>query len=507
MMAPHWRKRSINAVKVLSVRSRGIRDGGSLTRLNSKLLRGILLQDNRDFSKVCLKTSKCPIMYENGKLYLENYLTCYSCIHAEPHLLYNLPQRCKSEKFEDTLLCQCPLENTLASPSDQKPCLLVLTANNWLYRLSDATGQEMQRVFLSSKHKFKYLSWDVSQEIFYVKSVQSRENPVARQAGITESTLMHLAIFQTFPLEVVGMMEVNKKVFGSGVTDVLLTQGVLAVSYSTKTVKLFNFEHIVKKYKEEKLALGKTSSLLQGKRVGEFPCGIPVNIQIPEHPPVLFQVSCSNNGVQIGGFPWHFIHTPPQKRHQGTHHICSLRDKTLATNGIQNMNCCSIESDVIFFHPDDSGRIIHVGPSTINILKILGDFNGSSAAKVVQHFSMETRQNHVHASQVTVTSSGRTVKRRFQQLDDDPDQENFRLVEYEDDLDLLAVVVTNGADGQGRAEIRLHDNHSGCLLKTVRLSEPWDETFQHNVVFDKDTIVHVEQKKSNFCCHVYKLKA
>lgn len=29
------------------------------------------------------------------------------------------------------------------------------------------------------------------------------------------------------------------------------------------------------------------------------------------------------------------------------------------------MNCCSLESDGIFFHPDDSGRIIHVGPTTI----------------------------------------------------------------------------------------------------------------------------------------------
>lgn len=30
----------------------------------------------------------------------------------------------------------------------------------------------------------------------------------------------------------------------------------------------------------EKLTLGKQSSLLGGKTVGDFPCGIPVNIQI-----------------------------------------------------------------------------------------------------------------------------------------------------------------------------------------------------------------------------------
>ncbi|XP_077436833.1 DDB1- and CUL4-associated factor 17 isoform X2 [Vanacampus margaritifer] len=451
-MALYWRKkRNVNAAEVLSWRARGIRDGGTLTRLNTKVLRRILLEDNRDFSKVWSKTSKSTILYENGKIYLENYLKCYSCVHSEPHALYDLPKRSKIDKFEDTLLCQSSLETTLASPSDHKPSLLFLTANNWLYRLSDSTGQELERVFLSSKHTFRYLSWDVSQEIFYVKSV-------------------------------------------------------LAVSYSKKAMKLFSFEHIVQKYLVEKLTLGKPSSLLNGKTVGDVPFGIPVNIQITDCPPVLFEVSCSSNGVQIGGFPWHYIHTPPQKCHQGTHHFRSLKDRTMALNGIQNMSCYSLERDAIFFHPDDSGRIIHAGPSTINILKILGELNSGLPSKVVEDFSMATHRNNISTSQVTVTSSGRIVKRRFQQLDDDPDQETFRTVIYEDELDLLAVVVTNGADEEGKAQVRLHDNQSGELLKTVDLLEPWDETYRHDLIFDKDTIVHIEQKNTNVCCHIYKLK-
>uniref|UniRef100_A0A4W6FVB4 Ddb1 and cul4 associated factor 17 n=1 Tax=Lates calcarifer TaxID=8187 RepID=A0A4W6FVB4_LATCA len=331
------------------------------------------------------------------------------------------------EKFEDALLCQSPLDKTLASPSDHKPSLLALTANNWLYRLSAETGEELQRVYLSSNHKFRYLGWEVSQEMLYVKSVQNKETPLARQAGITQNTVMHLAIFHVFPLQIVGIVEINKRVFGNGITDVVLSQGVLAVSYSNKSVKLYSFEHIVHR-----------SSLLRGRTVGEAPFGIPVNIQITDCPPVLFEVSCSSNGVQIGGYPWHYIYTPPHKNHKGTHHICSLKDKTMV---------------------------------------------------------------------ITVTSSGRTVKRRFHQLDDDPDQETFRMVEYEDELDLLAVVVTNAEEGEGRAHIRLHDNQSGQLQRTIDLVELWDETYRHELFFDKDTIVHIEQKNTKFCCHVYKLKA
>lgn len=36
------------------------------------------MQDNRDFVKVWNKSSKSTIMYENGKIYLENYQNCYS---------------------------------------------------------------------------------------------------------------------------------------------------------------------------------------------------------------------------------------------------------------------------------------------------------------------------------------------------------------------------------------------------------------------------------------------
>ncbi|AWP13118.1 putative DDB1- and CUL4-associated factor 17 isoform 2 [Scophthalmus maximus] len=463
--------RAVNTTELLSRRSRGVEDAGTLMRHNMKVLRSILLQDNRSFIKVWSKTSKSSIMYENGKIYFENYQNCYSCVHSEPQVLYKLPKRSKVEKFEDALLCQSPLDKTLASPSDHKASLLTLTANNWLYRLSAVTGEELQRVYLSSNQKFRYLGWEVSQETFYVKSVQNKETPLERRAGITHNTVMHLAIFHVFPLQIVGIVEINKK------------------------------------YMTEKLKLGEQSSLLGDNKVGEAPFGIPVNIQITDCPPVLFEVSCSNNGVQIGGYPWHYIYTPPHKTHKGTHHICSLKDNTMASNGIQNMSCSSLESDGIFFHPDDSGRIIHIGPTTINVLKILGELNSGLPSKVVEDFSMMTLRNNSPTSQVTVTSSGRTVKRRFHQLDDDPDQETFRMVEYEDELDLLAVVVTNGEEGEGRAHIRLHDNQNGQLQRTIDLLEPWDETYRHELFFDKDTIVHIEQKNSSFCCHVYKLEA
>ncbi|XP_070400076.1 DDB1- and CUL4-associated factor 17 isoform X3 [Nothobranchius furzeri] len=461
-------------------------------------------EENRSFVKVWSKTSKSPVMYENGKIYFDNYQNCYSCVHAVPQILYKMPKRSTQEKIEDALLCESPLEQTLPTSSDHNPSLLVLTANNWLLRLSAETGKELQSVYLSPNYKFKYLGWDSSQEIFYVKSVQNKETPLSRQvAGVTHSAFMYLGIFRVFPLQIVGILEINKKGFGSGITDVLMHHGVLAVSHSNKKVKMYSIEHIVQRYLTEELTLGKQSSLLGGKKVGEFPCGIPVNIQVTDSIPVLFEVT-SNNGVQVGGNPWHYIYSPAIKQQRETHHICSLKDSTLATNGIQNLNCYSLESDVIFFHPTNSSSVVHIGPTIINFLKIVGEVDSPLPSKIVKDFSLTTSRKP--SSRVTVTSSGRTVKKRFQQLDDDPSQENFRILEFEDELDLLAVVVTNGEGDEGRSHIQLHDNLTGQFHRKIDLVECWDETYPHQMFFDRDTIIHIEQRNTNFCCHVYKLK-
>uniref|UniRef100_A0A672JFH8 DDB1 and CUL4 associated factor 17 n=1 Tax=Salarias fasciatus TaxID=181472 RepID=A0A672JFH8_SALFA len=489
-MALYRGKRRRNAAELLVRRSMDSREAGTLLRHNMNILRGILLQDNRKFVKVWTKTSKSPIMYENGNIYFENYLNCYSCLHTEPRNLYKLPKRSKQEKIEDVLLCQSPLEKTLSSPSDHKPSILALTASNWLYRLSADTGEELQKVYLSPKCKFKYLFWNDSQETFFIKSIQTKETPLERQAGISHNFMMHLAIFHVSPLQPVGILEISKKVGTSPFLHVFAP--LHTVCHSNFNLSLSGI------WKWQKLSLGKPSALLGNHTVGDMPFGIPVNIQITGSLPVLFEVSCFDSGVHVGGHPWHYIYTPPQKTHRGTHHIRSLRDGTMAINGIQNMDCCSLESDSILFHPDDSGRIIHFGPTTINVLRIRGELDSSSPSEVVEDFSMQIKRKSVN---VTVTSSGRTVKKRFNQLDDDPCQETFRMVVYENEIDLLAVVITNGVDGEGRAQVQLRDNHSGQIWRAVDLEELWDETFQHELFFDRDTIVHVEQKNANFCYH------
>lgn len=50
------------------------------------------------------------------------------------------------------------------------------------------------------------------------------------------------------------------------------------------------------------------------------------------------------------------------------------------------MECCSLESDWIYFHPDASGRIIHVGPNQVKVLKLSEVENNSSQHQISEDF-------------------------------------------------------------------------------------------------------------------------
>uniref|UniRef100_A0A8C0G8B5 DDB1 and CUL4 associated factor 17 n=1 Tax=Chelonoidis abingdonii TaxID=106734 RepID=A0A8C0G8B5_CHEAB len=432
-----------NVCRLLTRRSHGFytKDAGVAHRKNMGILRKLVCQKSTKFKNVWTTHSTSPIAYEHGRIYFDNYRCCVSSIAREPRILYQLPACSKSEKIEDALLLECPLEETLPSPPDYKSSLAVLTAHNWLLRLSANTGEILEKIYLPPYCKFRYLSWDTPQEIMVVKSAQHKFTAAAQQAGIQQSVLFFLAVFRVLPLKFIGMLEINKKIFGNNVTDVAFSHGMLIVMSSVGLVRLYSFQSISEQFTEQKFDLGCKCNW-NGKVgiVGKYPFGLPCNIKITDTPPLLFEVSSLENSFQIGGYPWHYIITPNKKKHKGVFHICALKDNVLMNNS------------------------------------------------------------------VTVTASGRVVKKRFNVLDDDPEQETFKIVDYEDELDLLSVVAVTQTGADGKAHLDLHCNEHGILLKSIPLAESWDVTYNHEVYFDRDIVLHIEQKPNRiFICYLYQM--
>uniref|UniRef100_A0A8C5IC22 DDB1 and CUL4 associated factor 17 n=1 Tax=Junco hyemalis TaxID=40217 RepID=A0A8C5IC22_JUNHY len=469
-----------------------------------------MCQESTKFKNVWTTHSASPIAYERGRIYMDNYQCCITSIAQQPRLIYQKAKcTAKSEKIEDALLLECPLGEMLPSPSDYKPSLIVLTAQNWLLRLSADSGEVLEKVYLAGSccKFFRYLSWDTPQEVMIVKSAQNKLPAAARQAGIQQNVLFYLAVFQVLPLSFIGMLEINKKIFGNSVTDVAVSNGILIVMYSMGLVRLYNFKAILEQFMEQPFELGQEFNWNgQVGSVGRFPYGLPCNIKITDTPPLLFEASSLENAFQIGGYPWHYIITPNKKKHKGVFHICSLKDNALAKNGIQDMKCCSLEPDWIYFHPDMSGRIIHVGPNLIKVLKLKEVKNHADQMEIAEDFTIVANRENCVNNNVTVTASGRVVKKRFTLLDDDPEQETFKIVDYEDELDLLSTVAVTQIGADGRAHLDFHCNEHGILLKSIPLKESWDVTYSHEVYFDKDLVLHIEQKPNRrFSCYVYQM--
>uniref|UniRef100_A0A2I3HLZ8 DDB1 and CUL4 associated factor 17 n=1 Tax=Nomascus leucogenys TaxID=61853 RepID=A0A2I3HLZ8_NOMLE len=433
--------RKPNVCRRLSRRALGCfsRDAGVVQRTNLDILRALVCQESTKFKNVWTTHSRSPIAYERGRIYFDNYRRCVSSVASEPRKLYEMPKCSKSEKIEDALLWECPVGDILPNSSDYKSSLIALTAHNWLLRVSATTGKILEKIYLAPYCKFRYLSWDTPQEVIAVKSAQNRGSAVARQAGI-QHVLLYLAVFRVLPFSLVGILEINKKIFGN-VTDATLSHGILIVMYSSGLVRLYSFQTIAEQFMQQKLDLG-CACRWGGTTgtVGEAPFGIPCNIKITDMPPLLFEVSSLENAFQIGGHPWHYIITPNKKKQKGVFHICALKDNSLNENVL------------------------------------------------------------------TVTASGRVVKKSFNLLDDDPEQETFKIVDYEDELDLLSVVAVTQIDAEGKAHLDFHCNEYGTLLKSIPLVESWDVTYSHEVYFDRDLVLHIEQKPNRvFSCYVYQM--
>ncbi|XP_036176125.1 DDB1- and CUL4-associated factor 17 isoform X4 [Myotis myotis] len=518
--------RKPNVCRRLSRRALGFfsSDAGAVQRTNLGILRALVCQESTKFKNVWTTHSKSPIAYERGRIYFDNYRCCVSSritwllsrlpvyyqrnsqmeemprtsVASEPRKLYEMPKCSKSEKIEDALLWECPVILELGH-SSRSHCSQVSSEQ----RLSiDPAGRPSTACFA--------VPCSVPCSTFFTH----------RDSGDQQK----------------GDIYLSPQIFGN-VTDATLSHGILIVMYGSGLVRLYSFQAITEQFMQQKLDLG-CACRWGGTAgtVGEAPFGIPCNIKLTDTPPLLFEVSSLENAFQIGGHPWHYIITPNKKKQKGVFHICALKDNSLAKNGIQEMECCSLESDWIYFHPDASGRIIHVGPNqvknknanylqaylrdiacsvpddsnkasiAIKVLKLNEIENNRGQHQISEDFVILANRENKNENLPTVTASGRVVKKKFNLLDDDPEQETFKIVDYEDELDLLSVVAVTQIDAEGKAHLDFHCNEYGTLLKSIPLVESWDVTYSHEVYFDRDLVLHIEQKPSRvFSCYVYQM--
>ncbi|XP_055958545.1 DDB1- and CUL4-associated factor 17 isoform X1 [Patella vulgata] len=476
---------------------------GNSYRRNLKILKNIICKGKTTFRKVWEKHSTKHISTEGSNIFFDNYRYFYNgnTLSCSPRLVYTLPSVPTNRKIEDALICHTTQECLHLSRLYQHDCLITITANNHLRLYNLTSGEVLHDLYLSSHLNFRELAWSVDQETLVIRSTHNKMSAFARQAGVTVSIVMVLAVFDVNPLQFIGMIEIDKRTWGTGVLDAMIIGGMLIIMYQSGFVKFFNFEEIVRKYRTD------TDKYMVN---GIYTNGIPINIKVTECPPVLFEVKCSQHNVQFGGFPWHFIITPHGSL--GCFLVYSFIDRQVIKGGHLDLDNNSIELDKAIFHGDESGRIIHIGHDTVRVLEIVSGRGQKTqlekSFEIVIKDEESEKEKNCKSELPTVTSSGRQIKKRWIQDELCEETNNITVyhVDYENELDVLLIsCVISGAEVT-KGYLDLYDNYTGLLLHRIQLIEPYHEFNEHKVHMDKDTIIHiVKARSSKFVCTVYKL--
>ncbi|XP_069114234.1 DDB1- and CUL4-associated factor 17-like isoform X2 [Argopecten irradians] len=459
---------------------------------------------NYSYKKVWQKNSDKRIACEGGKIYLENFRIWYGGYNLknEPKCLQENQQRGPNRKIENALLANIHPE-CLPLPNRGHKASLYCLEKRWLLRfvLDKQCVSPVESVFLSSTQKFSDLSWNEPQKSLVLATTHSsRPNLQERQAGAPDPIMRLLAVFELCPLKFVGMLKITQEVFGKDVLSATISHGLLITTHQMGLIKMYSFDEIVEKYRKFEAKLYEEFDL-EGNVCGDMPVGLPCNIHFTVCPPVLFELRCTEHIVDIGGFPWHYLFSPPKK---SCYHVCNLANGQLAKNGILSMDVTNLDTDKACFHEDNSGRIVFVEASNIRLFKLS---RNNAECEIVEDFYIDLSRNTSKAENVMYTSSGRNVKRRISTTEvQDLSEMMIHNVDYEDELDFLYTNTVYHDSDEAYNMVNIYNNTTGSLLQQIRLEEPWQEVHEHSVHLDLDTIIKVvKSSPGKFCCVVYRL--
>lgn len=470
-------------------------------RLSLKILRKLVCNKHSTFIKVWESHSKQPILCEDGKLYFNNYQSCFTlnghnCLPSE---LYKLPALSKQKKIEDAIIYSGPVIEFTTQIETYKAFFLGLTKDNWLNSYDNLTGQKLQDIYLGplNRYKFKRVEWETHGENIIVTSIQNQ----IQVQGTRPRVLVAIAMLSAFPLEFIALLEIDRKIFGNKCNHVNVSEGLLIIGYgnaSNGTIHLYNFKQIVENGILYKAQLNKPCEQFDWQVVGSYPAGLPLNCKIKTAPPILFEVKCSDFNLHIGGHPWHYVTPPPRK--EGVFQICSLADHKLAENGCLDFPNISTEADSVAFHPDDSGRLIYHAAHSIRFYKLFENTNGLMSLQECFAINLEENNKFVKKNLIQRRTQ-RIIKKKFNLDSIMACEKSIMSDDYENELDIYAVAGFSPHDDVQNGKIILYDNETGRKIKTIPLDMKMDELSDYTLTMDLETLILMLIFKTYFFLH------
>ena len=351
------------------------------------------------------------------------------------------------------------------APHPHKPRLLLLRADNRLEQLDLVSGRLLRSLFLSHNFRFTDLSLDSERGWLVLTSVKLGGAKARHLGGEGQQVLKAVLVVEQGSLDLLHHFTVSKTLFGSDVCDAELVMGLLLIMRHNRTIEAYSLESL--------LALG---SPLPPPSPPKEP-GLPLTLQLTSCSPVLWQCRSLHHHLELHEQPWLYLRA--QARAGGGGEELGLH--LLATH--QQVSGGRVgrdpeEQEHLTFHPDGSARLLHTGPSGLQVYYLQEEGGQVHLKQQFSYNPAPPQQAGVgEGAREERTRGGRLVRRQVASMVEE--QVTSVSYCYEDDLDVLGVVVSRESVEEEESnspytltsitEVRLYQTTSMQLLRTIPL--------------------------------------
>ncbi|GIZ02659.1 hypothetical protein CEXT_7381 [Caerostris extrusa] len=463
-------------------------------KLSLNILSQLIRSNNRSFKQSWSKESPKPIVYDCGLLYFDNQRHCYNIFGSKGQpSLTKLKDDSNSKKIVDRISYSFPVIKTECS-CNRHPCIclsryiLYVTDDNWLIQRNPFTGVIYKKVYVKRSDgfnfNFKYIDWNVYAQEFVLTT---KLNPFFEVTG-KKDVVVNLAVFTIFPLQFKALLEIRRSVFGKTCRHVNVSDQLLILGMGSTRVHIYSFDATLANSTIYEFNLGDDYNY--GK-VGMHPCGLPLNCIIHSAPPLLFNVESYGQSVNFGGFPYKCIYPCPRNHFRFI--IQQLREGATQSCYVQS-NVWNDEPNIVFFHPDNSNRIISKEATSVRCFHVV---NFAGELKMKEIYSMGFPPNPIRNID-EFSSFGRRINtvENFNHL---LTEKSIFALDYDEDLDIFAILGTRPGDDLYAGFIKIFDSMTGKEIKNIHLRECLCETDYYELHIELDTLVLIEKdERSHF---------
>ncbi|GFU20203.1 DDB1- and CUL4-associated factor 17 [Nephila pilipes] len=486
---------------ICTLRDREMNSVPSPYKYSLNIMCQLIQSDQTFYESSWFEQSTRPIMYDSGILYFDNHRKCYSIYGSKGQpSATRLSDTNNSKKVKDVISYSSPTFK-MECTCKLHPCtclskfIMYITEDNWLIQRNPYSGVIYKQVYVKRtdrNFKFQYCDWNVYAEQFVLTTKLS---PDDKEMFPQSDVVVNVAVFTVFPFEFKALLEIKRSVFGKACKHVNVADQLLILGMGYDRVHIYSFDELMAKNTVTPYKLGDSYNL---GYVGMHPTGLPLNCNLRFPPPLLFSVQSFGQTVDFGGFPYHCMYPSPNN------HLSFIINQLQADGSSRKCyiesNIWNDEPNIVYFHPDNSNRIISREAQIVRCFQIV---DSPSQVKVKEIFSMGFRTVN-SCSTPEFSSFGRRIARI----------ENLNLytekcimaVDYDDEIDLIGILGTCSNDPLSLGFIKLFDNLTGKEVKCVNLNRRLCETNYYQLHVDLDVLIIIEKNERNqFNAFLYKL--